>query len=669
MNYERLFSPIKVNGMTLKNRIMFPPMAMHMDHCSGEFSQETIGIFERFARGGAAMLVTNTMFPLLVEHRPTLADMAIHQRPILVAPDRIDMRKQLSRVAWVPTEPTPALNSKMYNFVEGVHVNGSKICAAMSSNPMGWALKNYDPDDDRYQGFGLFNKITVGEIEATIEEYAITCCELAGMGFDAIEMNFSYFPDYFAHPAFNKRTDKYGPETLETRLQYHKELIQATRREVGPNFPLMSIIDVDHYGAKGWSTTAETQEICKKFQEWGIDAVRARGGGSVMVHYDIAPMYIPHGVNIPLSAALKDVLTIPVAVSTRMDDPEMAEMVLAEGKADIVSIGRGLIADPDLPNKWAAGRPDRVRKCIACNVGCFGNLTMLPRRPSRCTVNPYFAHESRLPDKLGPAQQSRKVVIVGAGPAGMSAALTAAQRGHNVVLLEKAAALGGGGQFQLATIAPYKDTINRIPDYYGKEFAELPNLSVKLGVTADADMVMGEKPDAVIVATGGKPLGCPIPGSDGARVVDYAQALSRGKSLGEHVVVVGGGHIGCETAHTLLALGKKVTILEMLYRIADQVEIATRNCIIKELTDGGAEMIPGATVNSISDAGVAYTKDGVETVCPADNVVLATGSAPVDDLASALRGSVVDLRVVGDAKEPRQVIHAVSEGFYAAYHL
>ena len=161
-------------------------------------------------------------------------------------------------------DPVPALNPKLYNLVESVQVSGSRICAALTPNPVGWALENYDINDEEYQGLGLFNKMTTAHIEETIEEFALAAGELKNIGFDAIEINFSYFPDYFAHAMFNKRTDKYGGGSLEARLRYHQELIKATREEVGPDFPLMALIDADHFGAKGWRTLEETKVMVKK---------------------------------------------------------------------------------------------------------------------------------------------------------------------------------------------------------------------------------------------------------------------------------------------------------------------------------------------------------------------------------------------------------------------
>jgi len=668
--YEKLFSPIRINGMTLKNRIMFPPMAMNLDHTSGEASEETIEFFARLARGGAAILVTNTMYTSTLGNRPTPATLAVHQKPMTVAPDRIDMRKQMSRVAWVPLEPVSALNPKLFNLVEAVHVNGSRLCGALSPTPLGWILRNYDITNLEYQGLGLFNKMATAEAEETIEEFALVAGELKNLGFDAIEINFSYFPDHFAHESFNKRTDKYGPESLETRLRYHQELIQAARAEVGSDFPLMSLIDVDHYGARGWRTLEESKTIVKKFEEWGINCVRARGGGSVKVQYDIAPMYIPKGVNIPLAAGIKEVLNVPVAVSTRMTDPDMDEQVLREGKADMIAIGRGLIADPDLPKKVMSGRADRVRKCIACNIGCFGNLTLLPRRSSRCTVNPFFGREYKLPDFVEPAAEKKRLVIVGAGPGGMSAALTACQRGHEVVLFEKSPGLGEGGQFKLATIAPFKQENLLIPEYYGKELTELKNLTVHLNTEADADRVMAEKPDAVIIATGGCPLIPDFPGTDGPQVISYQDTLLEQKPVGDRVVIIGGGNIGCEVALYLLNKGKRVTILEQLYRLADAVEIATRNCMMEELERAGAGMIASARATAISGNEVSYLKDGKKMKVPGDSIVLAIGSQCENRLYEDLKSKMMpNLHIIGDAKEPRQIMHAITEGFYTAYYL
>lgn len=667
--YEKLFSPGKINTLTLKNRIIFPPMATYFGYKSGEASAQLVAYFARLARGGAGMLISTPMRPLSLKHRPKLEALAVHQKMVILPPGRIDMRRQISRMAWEFLEPIPAFNPRLYDLIEAVHVNGSRICAHLSPIPMGWVLENYDINDLEYQGIELFNKISVADLEETIREFATTAGELKNIGFDAIEIAGDYMAECFSQESFNKRQDKYGRGSWETRLRYWQELIQATRNEVGKDFPLTALVDVDYF-AEGWRTLEESKVMVKKFEEWGIDCIRARGGGSTKVQYDIAPQYLPKGVCVHLAAGIKEVLNIPVIACTKLADPDLAERVLEEGKADFIAIGRGLLADPDLPNKVKAGRAEQVRKCLSCDIGCLGNLTFLPRRPVRCTVNPFLGHEAELPDHIGPAAERKRVVIVGAGPAGMSAALTACHRGHEVVLFEKTGELGGGGHFKLATIAPFKQENLYIPEFYEKEFAELDNLQVRFNTEADADMVMEEEPDAVIVATGGSPLIPELPGVDSPAVINYEDVLLDRKAVGDHAVILGGNSLGCETAtYLLLKKGKRVTILGSLHRLADDVEIATRNCLMEELTKAGADMVTMGRIRAISGNEVSYVKDGEEVKFWGDTIVLAMGSKPENGLYEDLRNRIVNLHLIGDAKEPRQIIDAVSEGFWTAYYL
>jgi pyruvate/2-oxoglutarate dehydrogenase complex dihydrolipoamide dehydrogenase (E3) component len=251
----------------------------------------------------------------------------------------------------------------------------------------------------------------------------------------------------------------------------------------------------------------------------------------------------------------------------------------------------------------------------------------------------------------------------------MSAALCACQRGHCVVLLEKSSKLGGGGQFNLSTIPPFKQETHYVSEYYEREFAELNNLRIELNANADAAEVMKAMPDAVIIATGAGPMVPGISGSDDQQVLTYEDVLLDKKKVGSHAVIIGGGNVGCETATYLIKKGVKVTILEMCFRLLDNVEASTRNTLLKELKEGEAEMIESAVVSSISGTEVTYVKEGKDCSVRADTIVFAVGSNPDDKLYYDLCDKVVNLHIVGDAKDPRQIMHAVSEGFYGAYYL
>ena len=646
--YEKLFSPGKINSLTLKNRIIMPPMGTFMQHVSGETSDKLIELFARRARGGAAMLITEPLFT---------------EKPL----DDFESTREPYH------SPRSFYNPKLGEWIEAVQVRGCRFCASLSPLPQKWMLRfMHAVSDSRmddfeamaYQFLGIFNKLTTGEIEGYIEEFARVAGQLKAMDIDAIEINFAFFPDYFTLEMFNKRQDKYGGD-LEGRLRFTRELIQATRQTIGNGFPLMLMIDADQY-TKGWRTIEDTKVFAGKFEEWGIDAIRCRAGTSIAMEYDCIPQYLPKGAVSHLAHEVKKVVKIPVIANGKLSDPDVAEKLLEEGKADFISIARGLLADPELPNKIRTGKTNRVRKCISCNIGCLGNLMMSPLRPMRCTVNPLVGNEEKFRE-ITRAEKKKKVVIVGGGPAGMSAALTAAQRGHDVVIFEKTDKLGGGGQFRLACIPPFKEELFYIPEYYSRELSGLDNVRTEFNREAHPEHVMNEKPDAVIIATGsgaGFPL---LSVADVQDVLTYEAVLLRTDRVGDTAVVIGGGCVGCETALYLLKEGVRVTILEMLPRLLIEMNAATRNCLMKELMNRGALMISGARVTSIASNNVQYVKDGKEEIAEADTIVLATGATSCNQLYENLIDLVLDLYLIGDAKKPRDIMYAVREGFYAGY--
>ncbi|MBN2107910.1 MAG: NADH:flavin oxidoreductase, partial [Deltaproteobacteria bacterium] len=383
--YTNLFSPFTINKLKLRNRIIFPPMAFSFDHSSGETSEKTIEFFSSLSRGGAAMVIPVTMFADPFEQRPPWH----RAMPYKIA--KYDAGRAGNRMRWTDPHWSEEYNQRLFELTEAVHVSGGKICAALSNGVYGWA-QNYmrQHPDEKILGFTLFNKLTIGEIEAIIEEFANVASWMQASGFDAIEMNMTALPDYFTMPQFNKREDRYGGD-FNGRMQFIKELIEATRSAVGKSFPILYMFDPDHY-TPGLRTLAEGVEIAKKVAEFGVDAIRARGGGWAKTEFEIPNMYQPEGVDVHLAEAIKKVVDIPVIAGGKLGNPDLAEKVLQEGKADLVAIGRALIADHDWANKIKAGNAARVRKCISCNIGCLGQVTMVPRKLSRCSVNPIFGN-------------------------------------------------------------------------------------------------------------------------------------------------------------------------------------------------------------------------------------------------------------------------------------
>jgi len=364
---------------------------------------------------------------------------------------------------------------------------------------------------------------------------------------------------------------------------------------------------------------------------------------------------------IHLAEAIREVVGIPVIVPGRLGDPELAEKVLEEGKADFVALGRPLIADPDWPNKVAEGHIEDVRKCLSCNT-CLG--TIFSGRPLRCAVNAEAGREGKL--KIEPSDKVKKVMVVGAGPAGMEAARVAGLRGHKVALYEKTNELGGG-QLKLAMTPPHKEELRYIVDYYSAQFRKLDNVKVEFGKEVNAELVEKEDPDVVVIATGGRALVPKIPGVKKENVVTAHDVLAGKAKVGEKVIVAGGGLVGCETANFLAAQEKKVTIIEMLDEIANDVEPITRGVLLQELAEKGVETLTQMKIDEITDEGVVVIdKKQNRKLFKSDTIVLALGAESVNMLQKELEGKVPELYVIGDSREPGKIVNAIHDGYHVA---
>jgi NADPH-dependent 2,4-dienoyl-CoA reductase/sulfur reductase-like enzyme len=370
----------------------------------------------------------------------------------------------------------------------------------------------------------------------------------------------------------------------------------------------------------------------------------------------LAPMFVPRGHIVEAAAAVKAAVGVPVIAVGRLDDPILAERIVSEGAADLVALGRSLIADPEWPAKVLAGRVDDIRPCIACNacVDLVGRGEI-----ARCAVNPEVGREHEW--RLAPADRPRRVMVVGAGPAGMEAARIARLRGHEVSLWERDRQLGG--KLDVASRAPSKDEVLRFREYEERVLERL-GVAVHLGVDVTRQLVERERPDVVVVAAGADAWAPPIAGLDSPRVVD-AQDLLLGRTAvtaGQQVVVIGGSATGCETAEHLSEVGARVTIVELLPSIGHGIEPITRRYLVKELRRRGVDVLTGARVEAVRDGEVCYREEeGELRSIPADVVALAVGWRPRgDQLARSLEG--FEVLVVGDAARPADFVAAVNAG-------
>ncbi|MGB4254795.1 MAG: FAD-dependent oxidoreductase, partial [Rectinema sp.] len=368
---------------------------------------------------------------------------------------------------------------------------------------------------------------------------------------------------------------------------------------------------------------------------------------------------VRHGWIADFAAEVKKVVSIPVITVGRITDPIMAETIIASGKADFVSMGRASLADPELPNKTSAKKFDDINYCIGCLQGCVGNL--FKGNPGGCLVNPVTGRESEF--ALRPVDKKKKVFVAGGGPAGMEAAIVAAQRGHEVHLYEKSDRLGG--QYLIGAIPPNKGEVDMFLAWQQNQLKKY-NVNVHFNTELTVEIVEKEAPDAVIVATGGEPIVPDIPGKDKPNVVHANDVLLGNVNVGHRVIVIGGGMVGSETADHLANHGKEVTIVEMLPDIAIDEEAAVRYFLMKDLHDNGVKIFVNAPVKEILDDGVISEIDGAETkIGPADTIVMAIGAKSVNNLTKELEGEVPLVLTIGDALKVRKALEAVEEGYRA----
>jgi NADPH-dependent 2,4-dienoyl-CoA reductase/sulfur reductase-like enzyme len=499
------------------------------------------------------------------------------------------------------------------------------------------------------------HELTEPEIADIIEDYAKAAGLASEAGFDFVEVHgaHGYLPSNFLSPLDNRRSDRYGG-SLENRARFSLEVARAIIAGAGPELPLVWRINGDD-GMPGGLTIDETVEVSQWLEAAGVAAISVSAGTWHTLHVTLAPMFVPRGHMVEYAAAVKRAVNVPVIAVGRLDDPELAAKVVADGAADLVLLGRALIAEPDWPIKVQESRFNELRPCIACNA-C---VDLVGRgEPAKCSVNPEAGRE--LEWEVVPAANARRVMVIGSGPAGMEAARIARVRGHEVSIWERADQLGG--KLEVAGLAPSKREVLRFRDHQSNRLAEL-GVEIHLNSEVTPEVVATEAPDVVIVAIGAEPIVPPIPGI-GVEMVHDAQSLLRGDvsvAAGERVVVIGGSATGCETAEHLIGEGAEVTIIEMRPGVGFGIEAITRRHLIRELKRQGVKLLTSAKVIMIEDDHVLYEAEGETLSVPADRVALALGFRPTGNaLAEQIEGPQV--LVLGDASRPADFVSAINSG-------
>jgi len=657
-----------IGNLRLKNRIAMS--AMHLNYTpDGSVTDGLIAFYAERAKGGAALITVGGCI---------IDELSGEQSMINISDDKYipGLKKLTDKIHEYET----CIAAQLYH--AGRYANSDGYLFSIGRQPLAPSSipSRYAQDNPK--------EMTREDIREVINNFGKAALRAKIAGFDAVEVigSAGYLICQFLSPVTNIRSDEYGG-SQEKRRRFGLEVIESVRAAVGKEFPVLIRLAGNDF-IPGGNTNEETKMFAIELEKCGVDAFNITGGWHETKVPQIS-MEVPRGALTYLAQEVKRVVSKPVIACNRCCDPVLAERLINQGSADMIGIGRGLIADPELPKKILAGRCDEITPCIGCNQGCFDHVFEL--QPIECMLNPRAGHELEISETVN-AFNVKNVMIIGGGPAGLMAAKTAAKAGHKVSLYEKSNRLGG--QLLLAGALEARREFNSYAEALINQ-VKSSGVEIHAGQTVNEELVKKVNPDVAVIATGGEPIKPTIPGSDSANVVQAWDVLAGKADLGKEVVVIGGGAVGvevatfiakmgtinaqtlqflflnkAENAETLLKLStkgiKKVKLIEMLGKLAMDTGRSSRWVALQLLSQYGVQTMVKTKVKVITPEGVEVEKDEKTELIKCDSVVLAIGTHSANPLEDRLRGIIENVIVIGDAKKPRKAYDAIREGFLEA---
>ena len=635
----KLLEPLKVGNIQLKNRIMFPPLTTGYEGRDGSITSQSRAFYTRLAKGGVGYIVLGDVNPIR-SFSPT---------PRLYEESQVASFKDLA---------------------DSVHQYGAKLGVQIfhpeydvdAIGALAAQGKMNEIREKMHHDMLHFTDEVTEDMLLKILDKIVACAVLAEKaGIDAIQVHGDRLLGALCSTQMNHRTDKFGG-SLENRTRYALMVAKALKKAV-PNMVIdykLSVVTPER--GKGGVDRKDAVQFAKWLEEAGVDMLHvAQANHTGNMADTIPPMGVqPYGFFVDIAAEVKKAVNIPVSVVGRIVDANMAESILEGEKADIISIGRGLLADPDWGNKIAAGKADSIRRCMYCNKGCTDAIQN--RSFLSCVLNAENGFEETR--AITPAKEKKNVVIVGGGIAGLEAARVAAIKGHKVTLFEKDEVLGG--QINLASVPPRKREVARAISDLTQAVKEY-EVDLRIGESADEGKIMALNPDAVIIATGAECFIPKIPGYDNKNVVDAWKVLKGEENVFGKVTVVGGGLVGCETAEYLAAEGCKVTIVEMLDKIATGESATVLPTLLEEFKNYGVEVLTKAKVMEITRNSVKVeTEEGAKEI-EADYIVMAVGAKPVSFDTTEIEKAGINVTRIGDcAEKAADISNAIRTAYDAA---
>ena len=630
-SYPNLFEPGRIGRLKIKNRIVKSPQSTGLSNMDGTVSERLVRHYKELARGGVGMIIVEYSYIDNDASKSAYCQLGISDD------------EHIAGLSW--------LVSSIHDqgTTAGIQIEHCGRQRFLGTPPI--KAPSRIPWPTLYEQTGIVpEELTIEEIKQIIKDFGTAAKRAQTAGFDLVEIHAAhgYLITNFLSPHTNKRTDLYGG-SLENRMRFLTEVIQSVKDKVGDDFPVTMRINGSDYEPDG-ITIEESIKVCKRAEQLGIYALHVSGGDHHMINYQVSPMPIPKGPNVWASEAIRREVSIPTIASGSITTPKFAEEILSEGKGDFVSLGRPLLADPYFPLKAKEGRPEDIIPCIRCNDGCM-ERTFWNFRSIRCSVNPNMGREGELP--IEPSSTLKNILVVGGGPGGMEAARVSALRGHRVTLYEKGEL---GGSLITAGAAKFKSDIRNLTNYY---IAQMEKLDIKLvHEKATTDIVQKENYDEVIVSTGKVPKSFQINGLDKITTVHATDVLTKKESVGENVVIVGGGLTGIETGLYLADQGKKVTIVEKTDSVMTDDLVTFKTSYNEMLSQEKVSIHLKAELKEIRGDGVVFIQcvgDSIEV--KADTIILAHGYQHNETLVKYLR------------EQTNLVVHSIEGGeIYDAIH-
>ena len=660
---DMLFEPIRIADLEVKNRIYLPAMHLNMAE-NFMVTGRIVDFYTERARGGAGLICVG--FATVDEFSGIYTNIGAHDDKFIPG---------LARIA------------------EAINGNGARSCVQLNHA----GRYNYSFFLDGKQAVApsaVYSKLTketpreldIDEVRQIVDGFARAALRVRKAGYDAVEVlcGTGYLISAFLSPLTNKREDEYGG-SFENRMRFGLDIIRAILAACGEDFPILVRMNGNDFMKDGMGRR-ELQAYAKKLVEIGVDALCVNVGWHEAKVPQIVPQ-VPRGIYAYLARGIKELVDVPVIASHRINDPDLARELIEDGMCDMVAMGRSLIADPYLPEKARTGRDREIVHCIACAQGCFDHIFKL--QIVECLCNPRAGHEKET--AIEKAAESKKVMIVGAGPAGMSAAVAAADRGHKVTVYEKSSS--AGGQLDLAAAPPGREEFSMLATDLENQLA-IRGVSLILNREVDEALIEKEKPDFVVLATGAVPAKPPIPGADLPYVVQAWDVLAGRVRAGRRVVIIGGGAVGVETALFLAEKGtlsgdevkfllinraekpedlyemalhgtKDIVLVEMLEKVGTDIGKSTRWGMLQSLERGGVKLMVATKAEEIIESGVRLQLGKKVEEIEADTVVLAAGAVSYNPLQKLLEEKSIPFTVVGDAKKVALAFDAVHQGYAA----